>query len=591
MKAVFAFGLAGLSAAVTAAPLDDRSDYAVHSSHFVPGGWEQSGKPDPEHTINLRIGLKQGSFADLERHLYEVSDPNHYRYGQHLSAEEIRAFTAPSEEALSAVEDWLQSHGIFKEQVEYSPAKDWAVIALPVKQVEKLLDTEYHQYQDGKGAQVVRTTAYSLPRSLHGHIDTVQPTNYWGKPELHSSDLKIVDLSATNKIASLAVQAAPAACSGTSVSLNCVRTVYNTTDYIPKVPQKNYAAWTNYLGEVPSDSDFHQYIAQQRPDANQSYAFTRTIIANASNDQTNPGVEANLDSQALGGFIVPTKLTTYSTGGSPPFTPDISTPTNTNEPYLTWLDYVLKQSNLPYVISTSYGDDEQTVPLNYAQRVCAEFAQLGARGITLLLSSGDNGVGAPNTCLSNDGKSTPKFLPAFPASCPYITAVGGTRDFSPEQVAFDTSNGYVAGSGFSEYFSRPDYQAPQVKKYLASIGGLNKGLYNPNGRAYPDISAQSYRFQVVYKGRTVAVDGTSVASPISAGVLTLVNDALMAAGKPPLGFLNPLLYSSNGAGYTDVTVGNSTGCNTGGFPSGEGWDVASGFGTPNFKAIRAALGV
>ncbi|KXT15951.1 hypothetical protein AC579_1427 [Pseudocercospora musae] len=590
MKAVFALGLAGLSA-VHAAPLDDRSDYAVHSSHFVPNGWERSGKPDPEHTIDLRIGLKQSSFEELEKHLYEVSDPNHSRYGQHLSVQEIRAFTTPSGEALTAVENWLQSHGIFREQVQYSPAKDWAVVALPVKQVEKLLNTEYHQYQDGKGAQVVRTTEYSLPGFLHGHIDTVQPTNYWGKPELHSSDLKIVDLSAADSVASLAAAAAPSACAGTSVSLNCVRTLYNTIDYTPKAPQKNYAAWTNYLGQVPSDSDFHQYIAQQRPDANQSYAFTRTIIANASDDQTNPGVEANLDSQALGGFIVPTKLTTYSTGGSPPFTPDIKTPTNTNEPYLTWLDYVLKQVNLPYVISTSYGDDEQTVPLNYAQRVCAEFAQLGARGITLLVSSGDSGVGAPGTCVSNDGKNTTKFLPAFPASCPYVTTIGGTRDFSPEQVAFDTSNGYVAGSGFSEYFTRPGYQAAQALKYLASIGSLNKGLYNPNGRAYPDISAQSYRFQVVYKSRTIGVDGTSVASPISAGVLTLVNDALMAAGRPPLGFMNPLLYASNGAGYTDITVGNSTGCNTGGFPSTKGWDVASGFGTPNFKAIRAALGV
>lgn len=89
------------------------------------------------------------------------------------------------------------------------------------------------------------------------------------------------------------------------------------------------------------------------------------------------------------------------------------------------------------------------------------------------------------------------------------------------------------------------------------------------------------------------VDGTSVASPISAGVLTLVNDALLAAGRSPLGFLNPMLYSTKGAGFTDVTSGNVTGCNstTPGFPAKTGWDAASGFGTPNFKAIRAALGV
>lgn len=121
--------------------------------------------------------------------------------------------------------------------------------------------------------------------------------------------------------------------------------------------------------------------------------------------------------------MYPTRFTSYSTGGSPPFTPDLATPTDTNEPYLTWLDYVLKQKDVPYVISTSYGDDEQSVPRDYATRVCSELAQLGARGVTLLFSSGDFGVGATGDCVSNDGTNRPKFLPAFPASCPYVTTV------------------------------------------------------------------------------------------------------------------------------------------------------------------------
>jgi tripeptidyl-peptidase-1 len=59
---------------------------------------------------------------------------------------------------------------------------------------------------------------------------------------------------------------------------------------------------------------------------------------------------------------------------------------------------------IPQVISTSYGDDEQSVPLAYATRVCQQFAQLGARGITLFFSSGDYGVGSGDdaACLQND---------------------------------------------------------------------------------------------------------------------------------------------------------------------------------------------
>lgn len=64
-------------------------------------------------------------------------------------------------------------------------------------------------------------------------------------------------------------------------------------------------------------------------------------------------------------FVI-ANITYYSTGGSPPFVPDSETPTNTNEPYLDWLDFILNQTTVPQTFSTSYGDDEQTVPLDFA---------------------------------------------------------------------------------------------------------------------------------------------------------------------------------------------------------------------------------
>jgi tripeptidyl-peptidase-1 len=90
---------------------------------------------------------------------------------------------------------------------------------------------------------------------------------------------------------------------------------------------------------------------------------------------------------------------------------------DTNEPYLTWLQYILTQPKIPQVISTSYGDDEQTVPYSFAISVCNGFAQLGARGISVIFASGDNGVGPGKDCFTNDGKNTTTFLPSFPASC------------------------------------------------------------------------------------------------------------------------------------------------------------------------------
>lgn len=513
--------------AILAVPLESRTDYALFSSHEAPREWQKQGKADPSHMINLRIGLKQQKFDELEKHLYEVSHPDHERYGQHLSLEDVQSLSAPSEHSCDSVHEWLEGHGISKDQVDYSPAKDWFKLSLPVWQVEKLLGTEYHHYGHENGKQIVRTTKYSLPRSLHSHIDVVQPTNFFGNWKLHSTDSRIADLSVPIEEASMqsssssaaAAAGVPASCltGSQAVPLQCLRDFYKTSDYTPQAPKKNYVGTTNYLGQVPSVADFKAFMLTNRPDANPNYVFTTQIINGASNDQTMPGVEADLDVEMVGGFTVPTNFTTYSTGGSPPFKPDMNTPTNTNEPYLTWLDYVLGQKSVPYVITTSYGDDEQTVPKDYATRVCSELAQLGARGITLLFSSGDSGVGANGTCVSNDGANRREFLPAFPASCPYVTSIGGTRDFAPEQVAFDTSNGYVSGSGFSNYFPQPAYQQSAVAAYLASIGTKNAGLFNPAGRAYPDIAAQSYRFLVTYMGAPTPVDGTSVASPLMAG--------------------------------------------------------------------------
>lgn len=311
------------------------------------------------------------------------------------------------------------------------------------------------------------------------------------------------------------------------------------------------------------------------------------------NGTTKAGIEANLDVQTILGQVWPINVTSYSIGGSPPFKADLQTPLNTNEPYLAWLDYVLQQEDLPQTISTSYGDDEQTVPPSYAKAVCEGFAYLGMRGVSLLFSSGDFGVGGAETCISNDGNNTTKFMPSFPASCPYVTAVGGTLGF-PEVVAHGTGNTYVAGSGFSDYFPQPAYQkfSGVVDAYVEGLKGQNAGLFNAGGRAFPDVAAQSYRYTVFLNGSAQVVDGTSASAPTVASIFALVNDALMADGQKPLGFLNPWLYMGGGGqAFTDVVNGSSTGCDTEGFSAKEGWDVASGWGTPQFESMLELLGL
>ena len=95
---------------------------------------------------------------------------------------------------------------------------------------------------------------------------------------------------------------------------------------------------------------------------------------------------------------------------------------------------------------------------------------------------------------------------------------------------------------------------------------------------------------MVADGSTLpSVAGTSCASPTASGIFGLLNDARLAAGKAPLGFLNPLLYANPGA-LNDCAQGVQGGCaidgeRVAGFPAVEGWDAVTGLGSPNFPKL------
>ncbi|TFK25089.1 subtilisin-like protein [Coprinopsis marcescibilis] len=344
---------------------------------------------------------------------------------------------------------------------------------------------------------------------------------------------------------------------------------------------RNRLGIAGYLDQFSNDADLQTFESKFRPEAT-GFTVPTVQINGGRNNQTEPGIEANLDVQYGVGISYPTANVYYSTGGSPPYIADSQTPTNTNEPYLDWLTYILAQPTIPQVITTSYGDDEQTVPVDYATRICNLFVQLGARGTTVFFSSGDFGVGGGD-CFKNDGSNRVEFQPGFPASCPFVTAVGGTTHVNPE-IGVNFS-----GGGFSRYFTRPAYQSGPVSQYLVALGDTYAGQFNPNGRAYPDIAAQGTGYQVVVGGHIVSVGGTSASSPTVAAVFSLLNDVRLSQNKSTLGFINPLLYSTAVPGLNDIVSGSNPGCQTNGFTAKEGWDPVTGLGTPNFSRLRSLI--
>lgn len=230
--------------------------------------------------------------------------------------------------------------------------------------------------------------------------------------------------AATGSIRSASGVQVDASCNKT-ITVTCLKQLYNAVGYVPSATKVNQIGITGYLEQYANKADLQLFYQDQVPAAvNTSYTFIP--VKGGLNNQTadSAGVEANLDVQFAFGISYPTPGTFWSTAGRPPFNPDANAneTVNDSEPYVDWLAYILSHPNPPSTISTSYDDDEQTVPFSYAQRSCAGFAQLGARGVSLLFSSGDGGVGDgdsnPETTLCKNAKNETVFTPLFPSSCP-----------------------------------------------------------------------------------------------------------------------------------------------------------------------------
>jgi subtilase family serine protease len=223
------------------------------------------------------------------------------------------------------------------------------------------------------------------------------------------------------------------------------------------------------------------------------------------------------------------------------------------------------------------------------------YERAAAERVTVLAAAGDDGSSNPET---NGTTFYPFPTVGFPASSPFVTAVGGTTLYA------DTSGNYqsetvwnnpgccAGGGGVSQIFSAPYYQQFSI---FGDVHGVLHGM-----RGVPDVAYNADCFNVIlvylsYFGPNSAgwygICGTSEGSPQWAGI---VADLDQYAGRP-LGFLNPALYTVGGFGRfgsfgRDITVGNNAlldvaGAIAPGYSATVGWDPASGWGTPNFAAL------
>lgn len=359
--------------------------------------------------------------------------------------------------------------------------------------------------------------------------------------------------------------------------------------------------------------------------------------------------EGNLDLQYIMGLAPNTTTVFWYVAPSP-----------VEDPFLSWILAVANDPSPPTSNSISWGTLEQLESASVMNAFNTEAMLLSAQGVTIVAASGDHGAAnqgrtltGQQLCLcdmdsssselpwmtAND-ESTPAFteswagkgyFPTFPATSPYVTAVGATMgpELGKPEVACQSQAGGVitSGGGFSTFFARPTWQDTAVSRYFETLTANTATTptqgYNRYGRGYPDLAFLGVEYEVIIAQETQWLYGTSTVAPVLAGLVSLVNAERLRRGQSTIGWINPTLYqagtqnkyqtsSSNGnhnfssslghVRFNDVTQGHNRCCAStsrssaanaqpvccqGGFRAVCGWDAVSGWGSMTFRNFTA----
>ncbi|HEY3992948.1 MAG TPA: S53 family peptidase [Ktedonobacteraceae bacterium] len=279
-------------------------------------------------------------------------------------------------------------------------------------------------------------------------------------------------------------------------------------------------------------------------------------------------------------------------------------------PQFLQLEQYAVDHHLGKIISQSWAATENSLFTSGGQQVFDSFnnfyREASFQGVTVFGSTGDSGTA--NVDVNNTIYPFPTVN--FPASSPWITAVGGTSlfadangNYQKETVWNDGAND-ATGGGISQKFAEPFYQLGLPKRTQALLNH-HRGLPDISINADPNTPVPVYlgflsQFSATAGGGAgtngyYLFGGTSEGSPVWSGITADLDQYL----GHPVGFLNPIVYTLNlskstyGQDFHDITVGNNSQLtNTPavpGYSAGPGWDPATGLGSPIVQPLFHTL--
>jgi subtilase family serine protease len=179
--------------------------------------------------------------------------------------------------------------------------------------------------------------------------------------------------------------------------------------------------------------------------------------------------------------------------------------------------------------------------------------------------------------------------PTWPADSAYVMSVGGT-DLTTKSAGGPWATETAWSDSGGGFWAPDDILIPAWQQLSGVINSKNEG--STTYRNAPDVSANAnFTFYVCADQTTCTANdygGTSFASPMWAGYLALANQQAATVGAPAPGFINPAIYaigvgSNYDTDFHDIISGSN------GYPAVTGYDLVTGWGSPNGSALINAL--
>ncbi len=532
---------------------------------------------NPSEDIGFRVYLGWNDPSAVQALAQAVSDPTSANYKNFLTPAQFRQQFAPSQAQVGAVQSWLRSQGF---TVETTPQNNHYVSAEgTVAQAAAAFGTSFGMYSISGLTLRSPSSDVSIPDSLAGIVSGViglddsaqlvhtnhvtgdapppaafvsaQPcSTFWGE---------MLAAGFTNPYGAATLPYAP--CGYTPQQ---IKGAYGLNSTSADGSGQTVAIIDAYAAPTIVQ-DVNQWSTNRGLPTLRPGQFTQ-VVAPGTYHHPERGMkqdpqgwygEETLDVEAVHGMAPGANIVFV---GAPNNFQDLDAA----------LNHVVDR-HLAQIVSNSYGFNTENLPPGFIKPYEDTILQGVIEGIGIYFSSGDN---------SDESLVVGYRTTDWPASSPFVTAVGGTSLAvdGANKYLFETGWGtrtsswtgttwsptppgpwlYGAGGGVSRIFSEPSYQVGVVPALVFSAQGRT-------GRAVPDIAAvgdpntgyligetQTFPDGTV-KYSEYRIGGTSLSCPLLAGIMALADEAV----GTPHGFANPLFYSHPGA-FTDIVSPAST---------------------------------